>query len=64
MVEGLLRRGAKVSIVADAVAAIDEARGEAMLREFETRGVELTRTAWVVHSVDLQEPALDRWDED
>lgn len=63
MVEGLLARGARVSIVADAVAALDEQQGEAILQGFADRGVQLTRTASVVHLVDWDEPAVDLWDD-
>lgn len=64
MVEGLLARRARVSIVTDAIAAIDESRGEAILQGLADAGAQLTRTAFVVHTVDLEEPVLERWDED
>jgi nicotinamidase/pyrazinamidase len=51
-VEGLLERGARTALVTDAIRAIDEEQGEAIIRRFADRGVRLTRTAEVVHLVD------------
>ena len=51
-VDGLLSRGAKVAIVADAVRALDEAKGADVLARFGKRGVRFVRTAEVVHSGD------------
>ncbi len=62
--QGLLARRARVAIVTDAIAAIDETRGEQVLREFADRGVRLARTAEVVHSVDIDEVPVDDADED
>lgn len=47
-VEGLLERGLRVIVVTDAVQPIDSARGVALFREWEQRGVGLVTTDAVV----------------
>ena len=43
-VEGLLRRGYRVSIVKDAIQALDEEKGNEVLRELQSRGARLMST--------------------
>lgn len=43
-VEGLLRRGYRVSIVKDAIQALDEEKGNEVLRELQSRGARLVST--------------------
>lgn len=44
VVEGLLRRGFRVSIVNDAIQALDEKKGNAILSELQSRGARLIST--------------------
>lgn len=63
MVEGLLARGAKVSVVTDAVAALDDAKGQQVLEQLAARGVGLTRSASVC-MLDAEDLAVDSWMDD
>lgn len=63
MVEGLLARNAKVAVVADAIRALDAAKGQEALRRFAERGVRLIHATEVVHSLD-DEPTANNTGDD
>jgi len=59
MTEGLLARRASVALVTDAIRPLDENQADEVLRQFAERGVQLIRTAEVVHEVDDDRPPVD-----
>lgn len=58
-VEGLLRRGAKIALVTDAVRPLEAERGAEVTDDFARRGVRLVRTAEVVCEMDEDTPPAD-----
>ena len=58
--EGLLRRGHRVSIVADAIQSLDEKKGKAVLDELQTRGARLITTKGALAMVEADSRASSR----
>lgn len=57
--DGLLRRGQRVSLVRDAIHALDEKKGREVLDELQSRGARLLSTEEALATVDRENPRAD-----